>query len=63
MNKNEIRDFTLKIRNRLHHYFVAQKSQIIVNNLSCVLNNKRYKNILIFMEMKNEINISNITNK
>ena len=61
MNKNEIRDFTLKIRNRLHHYFVAQKSQIIVNNLSCVLNNKRYKNILIFMEIKNEISISNIT--
>ena len=61
MNKNEIRDFTLTISNRLHHYFVAHKSQIIVNNLSCVLNNKRYKNILIFMEIKNEISISNIT--
>ena len=61
MNKNEIRDFTLKIRTSLHHYFVAQKSQIILNNLSCVLNNERYKNILIFMEIKNEVSISNIT--
>ena len=34
MNKNEIRNFTLKIRTSLHHYFVAQKSQIILNNLS-----------------------------
>ena len=61
MNKNEIRNFTLKIRTSLHHYFVAQKSQIILNNLSCVLNNERYKNILIFMEIKNEVSISNIT--
>lgn len=63
MNKNELRNFTLKIRTSLHHYFVTQKSQIILNNLSCVLNNERYKNILIFMEIKNEVGISNITNQ
>ena len=52
MAKTEIRDFNLNIRNRLHPNFVNHKSQIILNNLFCILNNDYYKNILIFMEIK-----------
>ena len=51
MAKTEIRDFNLNIRNRLHPNFVNHKSQIILNNLFCILNNDYYKNILIFMEI------------
>ena len=61
MAKTEIRDFNLNIRNRLHPNFVNHKSQIILNNLFCILNNDYYKNILIFMEIKNEVTISNVT--
>lgn len=60
MAKNEIRDFNLNIRNRLHPNFVNHKSKVILNNLFCILNNEHYKNILIFMEIKNEVTISQI---
>ena len=60
MAKTEIRDFNLNIRNRLHPNFVNYKSQTILNNLFCILNNDYYKNILIFMEIKNEVAISNV---
>lgn len=61
MAKNETRDFNLSIRNRLHINFVNHKSKVILNNLFCILNNDHYKNILIFMEIKNEVTISQIT--
>ena len=60
MNKNEIRNFILKNRKRLHPYYVNYKSDIIMNNLSCILSNPKYKNILIYMAFKNEASLSNI---
>ena len=62
MNKNEIRKNTIKERNSLSNNFINEKSEIIINKLCEIINEKNLQNIMIFMDMKNEVQVTKLIN-
>ena len=55
MNKDEIRKHIIKERNALSENFVNKKSDIIINKLCKIIDEKKLENIMIFMDMKNQV--------
>lgn len=62
MNKNEIRKNIIKERNSLSNNFVNEKSEIIINKLCKIIDEKKLENIMIFMDMKNEVQVTKLIN-
>ena len=62
MNKNEIRKNIIKERNSLSNNFINEKSEIIINKLWEIINEKNLQNIMIFMDMKNEVQVTKLIN-
>lgn len=62
MNKNEIRKNIIKERNSLSNNFINEKSEIIINKLCEIINEKNLQNIMIFMDMKNEVQVTKLIN-
>ena len=62
MNKDEIRKHIIKERNALSENFVNEKSDIIINKLCKIIDEKKLENIMIFMDMKNEIQVTKLIN-
>ena len=62
MNKDEIRKNIIKERNTLRENFVNEKSDIIINKLCKIIDKKKLENIMIFMDMKNEIQVTKLIN-
>lgn len=62
MNKDEIRKNILIMRNNLSDNFVNEKSEIIINKLCKIIDEKKSENIMIFMDMKNEVQVTKLIN-
>lgn len=62
MNKDEIRKNIIKERNSLSNNFINEKSEIIINKLCEIINEKNLQNIMIFMDMKNEVQVTKLIN-
>lgn len=59
-NKNEIRKKILNIRNNLNNEYIKEKNNIIIPNLINFIKKNSFKNILIYMDMKNEVKASHL---
>lgn len=59
-NKDIIRKNILNIRNNLNQEDVSNYSQIIIDQINKIIINNNYQNILVYMDMKNEVEASKL---
>lgn len=60
--KSKIRNEILDIRNNLNQDFVDNNSKIIIDKVNEFIKVNNFKNILVYMDMKNEVQASKLIN-
>lgn len=61
-HKKILRSKILQMRNKLSENYVENKSNIIIGKIIEIIEKNNFKNIMIYMDMKNEVKITNLLN-